>query len=166
MVTNKHYIKILASVTCILLIWVTLVSCNYLRPAEYEQPSPTQIDDPGNSNNNDIPKQSATPNLSSSLDYGLLNVADTVEKVRPSVVSIVSETVVRSRYGRARPAFGSGTGVIFAASGLVLTNNHVIEKSNSITVTIEDGTQETAQLFGSDPMSDLAVLKLPNGPYP
>ena len=109
MVTNKNYIKILASVTCILLIWVTLISCNYLRSAEDKQPSPTQIDDPGNSNNIDIPKQSATPNLSSSLDYGLLNVADTGEKVRPSVVSIVSETVVRSRYGRARPAFGSGT---------------------------------------------------------
>ena len=160
MVTTKHYIKILASVTCILLICGLLISCNYLGPTVDEQPSPTETD---NSNNNN---DSIRPILSSSLDYGLLNVADTVEKVRPSVVSIVSETVVRNRYGRPRPAFGSGTGVIFTAAGLVLTNNHVIEKSNSITVTMEDGTQEKAKLIGSDPMSDLAVLKLPSGPYP
>ena len=152
MVNTKHYIKILASVTCILLTCGLLISCNYLGPTVDKQPSPTETD---NSNNNNDP---ITPILSSSLDYGLLNVADTVEKVRPSVVSIVSETVVRSRYGRPRPAFGSGTGVIFTAAGLVLTNNHVIEKSNSITVTMEDGTQEKAKLIGSDPMSDLAVL--------
>ena len=129
MVTTKHYIKILASLTCILLIWGSLISCNYLRPTADNQTSSIETDhaDNSNNNNNDESKESITPILSSSLDYGLLNVADTVEEVRPSVVSIVSETVVISRYGRPRPAFGSGTGVIFTASGLVLTNNHVIE---------------------------------------
>ncbi|NQW23780.1 MAG: trypsin-like peptidase domain-containing protein [SAR202 cluster bacterium] len=96
----------------------------------------------------------------------LPNIADTVERVRPAVVSIVAEVVSQDFFGRTRSSFGSGTGVIFDSSGLVLTNNHVIEGGVAITVTQDDGTQVVAEVVGADRLSDLAVLQLPAGAYP
>ena len=96
----------------------------------------------------------------------LPNIADTVERVRPAVVSIVARTVSRDRFGRQSTGFGSGTGVIFDESGLVLTNNHVIEGGVEIIVTQDDGTQVEAEIIGADRLSDLAVLRLPGDGYP
>ncbi len=96
----------------------------------------------------------------------LPNIADTVERVRPAVVSIVAQTVSRDRFGRQSTGFGRGTGVIFDESGLVLTNNHVIEGGVEIIVTQDDGTQVQAQIIGADRLSDLAVLRLPGDGYP
>ena len=95
----------------------------------------------------------------------LPNVADTVVEVRPAVVSILAEVATAGMFG---PLGGSssGTGVIFTAGGLVLTNNHVIEGAQKITVTLDDGTQLEAGLVGTDWLSDLAVLRLPSGDYP
>ena len=95
----------------------------------------------------------------------LPNVADTVERVRPTVVSIVAEAVTQDFFG-IRRSFSSGTGVIFDPTGLVLTNNHVIERASKITVTLDDGTQLEAELVGADRLSDLAVLRIPDGRYP
>jgi len=47
-----------------------------------------------------------------------------------------------------------------AADGYIVTNNHVIDKASSITVTLDDGTQVPAKLVGADPKNDLAVLKI------
>ena len=96
----------------------------------------------------------------------LPNIADTVEQVRPAVVSIVAKTVSFDRFGRPMQGFGTGTGVIFDESGLVLTNNHVIEGGVEITITSDDGIQIPAEIVGADRLSDLAVLKLSNGTYP
>lgn len=95
----------------------------------------------------------------------LPNVADTVEQVRPAVVSILSEVITRDRFGTPRSNFGSGTGVIFAPEGLVLTNNHVIEGASNITVSMDDGSQVAAKLIGADRLSDLAVLRIPGEGY-
>ena len=95
----------------------------------------------------------------------LPNVADTVERVRPAVVSIVAEIVTSGFFGP-RSGFGTGTGIIFDSQGLVLTNNHVISTSENITVTLDDGTQMQAEVVGADRLSDLAVLRLPSGDYP
>ena len=92
------------------------------------------------------------------------NVADTVEKARPAVVSIVTEVIVRGFFGPTS-SFGSGTGVIFDADGLVLTNNHVISGAENITVTLDDGRQFQAEVVGADILSDLAVLRIPGDAY-
>jgi S1-C subfamily serine protease len=92
----------------------------------------------------------------------LPNIADTVERVRPAVVSILTEVMMQ---GRRQSSFGSGTGVIFDESGLVLTNNHVVEGGVEITVTLDDGTQIVAEVVGADRLSDLAVLRLPENGY-
>ena len=94
----------------------------------------------------------------------LPNVADTVERVRPAVVSIVSEIIVSGFFGP-RSSFGSGTGVIIDPEGLVLTNNHVVADSQNITVTLDDGTQMEATVVGADRLSDLAVLRIPGSGY-
>ena len=96
----------------------------------------------------------------------LPNIADRVERVRPAVVSIVARIVSQDRFGRQSAGFGSGTGVIFDESGLVLINNHVIEGGVEITITRDDGTQVEAELIGADLLSDLAVLQLPGDGYP
>ena len=92
----------------------------------------------------------------------LPSIADIVEKVRPAVVSILAE-IGPDRFGRSQ--FGSGTGVIVDPQGLVLTNNHVIEGATTITVTMDDGSQVEAQVVGADRLSDLAVLRIPEGDF-
>jgi serine protease DegQ len=56
--------------------------------------------------------------------------------------------------------FGLGSGVIVAANGYLLTNNHVVEGADDIEVQLSDGRQAKARLIGTDPDSDLAVLKI------
>ena len=110
-----------------------------------------------------------TPNNTSVGQIGAMlqlpNIADTVARVRPAVVSILTEVIVRDRFGRQRSSFGSGTGVIFDDSGLVFTNNHVIEGGVKITVTLDNGTQEMAEVVAAELVSDLAVLQLPGDGY-
>lgn len=59
---------------------------------------------------------------------------------------------------------GAGSGVIIDKSGLIVTNEHVIHKANSITVTLTDNRQFKGKVIGSDPLSDLAIVKLNNPP--
>ena len=95
----------------------------------------------------------------------LPNVADTVERVRPAVVSVVAEVVTRDAFGT-RSGFSSGTGVIIDPQGLVLTNNHVIEGASAVTVTFDDDSQVEAEIVGAHPPSDLAVLRIPGDNHP
>ncbi|KAA1289365.1 MAG: PDZ domain-containing protein [SAR202 cluster bacterium] len=114
----------------------------------------------------------AVPNVTNSVaierdpNGQLPNIADIVEQVRGSVVSIVAQVVTHDRFGRRASDFGSGTGVIFDESGLVLTNNHVIENGVQVIVTLDNGDQVKAEIIGSDRLSDLAVLRLPVDNYP
>ena len=110
-----------------------------------------------------VPAQPVEPEPS---QMQLLNVADTVEIARPAVVSIVAEARIRGVYGDVYSVFGNGTGVIFDPKGLVLTNTHVVDRVTTITVTMDDGSQEKARIIGADPMSDLAVLQLSGSDYP
>ena len=58
------------------------------------------------------------------------------------------------------PQVGLGSGVIVSASGYILTNNHVVESADEIEVTLNDGRRARAKVIGTDPDSDLAVLKI------
>jgi serine protease DegQ len=72
----------------------------------------------------------------------------------------------RDGQGPSQPQKGLGSAVIVSSSGYLLTNNHVIEDADDIEVQLSDGRQAQARLVGSDPETDVAVLKidLPNLP--
>lgn len=59
-----------------------------------------------------------------------------------------------------QPQAGLGSGVIVSPAGYILTNNHVIEEADQIEVILNDGRQSAAQVIGTDPESDLAILKV------
>ncbi|RYZ36873.1 MAG: trypsin-like serine protease, partial [Sphingobacteriales bacterium] len=78
-----------------------------------------------------------------------------------AVVHIIVDKQVRSRQtGQKTPASGSGTGFIISSDGYIVTNNHVIEYATSIRVILTSGREVTAQLTGTDPSTDLAVIKI------
>lgn len=129
---------------------------------------------------------SAQATLPSVVDGQTLpSLAPMIEKVRPAVVSIAVEGKRESsRSSRAVPEEfefffgpdpfgerqsaprqfrGEGSGVIINANkGYVVTNNHVIDGADKITVKLEDGREFKAKLVGADPLSDVALLKLDN----
>lgn len=62
--------------------------------------------------------------------------------------------------GNAYPKNGSGSGVIFSKDGYIVTNNHVVGFADNILVTLEDGREVKATKIGTDPTTDLAVIKI------
>jgi serine protease DegQ len=68
--------------------------------------------------------------------------------------------------GPSQPQAGLGSGVIVSPAGYVLTNNHVIEEADEIEVILNDGRKSVAKVIGTDPETDLAVLKVELGNMP
>lgn len=79
------------------------------------------------------------------------DIAEVVEKVRLAVVSVVSEVPSRDLFGRIFLGTQSGSGVIFNPQGHILTNNHVVEGAENVTVTLNDGRQYSSGGVGHRP---------------
>jgi serine protease Do len=105
---------------------------------------------------------------------GSVSIADVAERVLPSVVT-VSTTVVQRQQTPMFPFFGGGgqserqgqgigSGVIVSTDGYILTNNHVVAEAKEIKVTISDKREFDATVVGTDPKSDLAVIKIKGAP--
>ncbi len=110
----------------------------------------------------------------------LPSLAPMLEKVTPAVVNIATEGRVKQQLNplfadplfrrffnvpdqlveRKTSSLGSGV-IVDAKQGLVLTNNHVIANAVQITVTLRDGRQLEAEVVGTDPETDVAVIKMP-----
>jgi serine protease Do len=103
---------------------------------------------------------------------GSVSIADVAERVLPSVVTVA--TTVRQRQPTGLPFFfgqpqerqgqGIGSGVIVSKDGYILTNNHVVAEAKEIKVTISDKREFDATVVGTDPKSDLAVIKIKGSP--
>jgi serine protease Do len=115
-----------------------------------------------------------------------VSIADVAARSLPAVVNISSTKVIRRQAQRLSPFFNDpffrhffggrmspfgripresrqkslGSGVIVGKDGIVLTNNHVVEHADEIKVTLQDKREVKAKVVGTDPKSDLAVLKL------
>ncbi len=92
-----------------------------------------------------------------------LSVAQINQKARPAVVQVTNNQKVQGRFGAASgtaiPA-GVGTGFIFDKRGYILTNNHVVEGANSLTVATTDNKTFDAKIVGAYPQGDLAVIQI------
>ncbi len=82
------------------------------------------------------------------------------EKVADGVVNVTSTTIQMDFFFNAFPAQGSGSGSIIDARGHILTNYHVVADAQKLEVTLADGSKWAAELIGSDPDNDLAVIKI------
>ena len=109
---------------------------------------------------------------------GAHSLAEAARLAAPAVVSVVTSRA-RSRNPHAEdPAFGFfygernpsqqgvGSGVIVSPEGVLLTNNHVVEDAGEIDVQLSDGREVRAEVVGTDPETDLAVLRIPLGKLP
>jgi serine protease Do len=61
---------------------------------------------------------------------------------------------------------GQGSGFFISADGYAVTNNHVVEKAESVQVTTDDGKTHKAKVIGTDPRTDVALIKVEDGPFP
>jgi len=98
--------------------------------------------------------------ISVSRDGDTMTTVEAVRQLGPSVVQISTDTVAISLYNRIVPQTGVGSGIIIDKVGNILTNNHVVEGADLVTVTLNDGRSYPATLVGSDNITDLAVIKI------
>jgi serine protease Do len=108
-----------------------------------------------------------------------------VERLSPAVVNVNVEVAVRAAnmndplehfrfyFGipdgteGSRPTrMGQGSGFVISADGYILSNNHVVSGADKVTVTFQDGETRTAELVGSDPRTDVALLKVKGSNLP
>lgn len=135
----------------------------------------------------DKPKDQGKPSLNLKIDAKGLNrgpmemgsFSSVAKRVAPSVVKITVETKAKvidmddemmanpffrqffgNRQLRQAPQAGLGSGVIISQDGYIVTNNHVIEKADKVSVTLDDGRELKAKVVGTDPQTDVAVIKV------
>ncbi len=94
------------------------------------------------------------------LDVYSQTIVDVVKEVGPSVVHVQVRQGTNSLMQSQRKAKGSGSGLIIAPDGYVVTNSHVVENAVAIHVSLADGSSFRADLIGQDKATDLALLKL------
>ncbi len=152
---------------------LSLGSCSLL-PAKND--SLSQV--PGQQTNNTNPIIAPPPIISSSGDPNF--VVKVVQKIGGAVVRIDSSRTVTSRvpeefndpffrrfFGntipsepRQRVERGSGSGFIIDSSGRILTNSHVVDGADTVTVTLKDGRTFDGKVLGEDPVTDVAAIKI------
>ncbi|MBN2075211.1 MAG: trypsin-like peptidase domain-containing protein [Dehalococcoidales bacterium] len=90
----------------------------------------------------------------------LPSIADVVALVKPSVVAINTEITITDFFDRQSTQEAAGSGWIISEDGFIVTNNHVVADAETITVVLDDGRVFDAEIVGTDPLSDLAVIKI------
>jgi len=86
-------------------------------------------------------------------------VADAVDKVSESLVTINSMRLERRFYGLV-PSEGQGSGIVLYRNGLIITNNHVIDGATRVQINLKDGRTLVGEVVGADEQTDVAVVKV------
>ena len=115
-------------------------------------PSPPQVTAPANPD--------WTLPSSEGQESPLPDFTSVIAKIQPSVVAINTEVITYDIFNRPSTQEGAGSGWIIDEEGYVVTNNHVVEGAESITVTLDDGRTFPAGIVGTDPLTDIAIIKI------
>ena len=112
---------------------------------------------------------------------GYPDFTEAAERSLDGVVHVKTKTVSHQQYinpfdfffgfgdrGPSQPQerVGFGSGVIISKDGYIITNNHVVENANEVSVSLNDNREFTAEVVGTDPQSDLALLKIEGEDFP
>lgn len=118
-------------------------------------------------------------NLTTSEGYP--DFTEAAERSLDGVVHVKTKTVSQQQYinpldflfgfgdrnpSQLRERVGFGSGVIISKDGYIITNNHVVENANEVSVTLNDNRELTAKVVGTDSQSDLALLKIDGDDFP
>lgn len=126
------------------------------------------LDDSSRNTSSSTKSVNSNASLSQTSSVVTSDVSDIVDRVMPSIVSITNMSVeeVRSFFGGVteQTSESAGTGIIISQNDselLIVTNNHVVEGSNTLTVTFEDETSVEANIKGTNAEYDVAVIAVP-----
>ena len=155
--------------------WVLLilVIISFLSWQKLHQPKPTVAADGVK-----MPAEKVEPLIDTTRTGGVVSYSAAVKVAAPAVVNIfttqkvkqmnhplLNDPVFREFFGNQAPQQPQnenslGSGVIVRADGYILTNNHVIAQAEHIVVSLHDGRRAEAKVIGTDPDTDLAVIKI------
>ena len=140
-----------------LLLSLTLVACS----GGSSDAEPTATEEPnGSIEATEEPQaQSASQILTTPVD-SLPSIADIIDGVKPSVVSIAVVSTSLDFFLRPIAGQGNGSGVIVREDGYIATNYHVIKDADNIRVHLSDGRSYDAKVIGQDPLTDIAVVQI------
>jgi len=142
-----------------ILILVLSLSSGCLLPDAETSPPPNSS--PTNNTVDQIDSDWVPPPVDSDASV-LPSIADVVAKVKPSVVAINTEVVTYDIFNQPFTQKGAGSGWIIDETGIIVTNSHVVEGAESITVILDDGRTFSVDIntVATDPLTDLAILKI------
>ena len=165
---RKLWLLFSQAVTVLLALWFVVAT---LKPTWI---GGTVLSNAGGGGSKIVTLREAGSTATTSAGGALPSYAVAAKKAMPAVVSITTTRKVQKHphandpwfkfffgdQGRAQPQSGLGSGVIVSDDGYVLTNNHVVEGMDDFELQLSDGRRAAAKLVGTDPDSDLAVLKI------
>ncbi|WP_091903785.1 S1C family serine protease [Maribacter stanieri] len=122
-------------------------------------------------NNNGFANASYTPTSARGAGINEVDFTSAAENTVNAVVHVKNITISKAPAnifdifygnggGRSVPQVGTGSGVIISSDGYIVTNNHVINKANQLQVTLNNNRTYNAELIGTDPNSDIALIKI------
>jgi len=116
----------------------------------------------------------ATPTPLSDVDMAPIDIEEQLitnlyQRISPAVVHVTARIITMDFFFGPSASEGTGSGFVVDRSGHIVTNNHVIEGADSIEITFSDESRVPAEIVGTDPLNDLAILmpeSLPPGTMP
>jgi len=165
--------KKIIKISLALLFGLSLSSCDLISP--YIPFVPTSEDDNNSTNKNQKQDTSVVNDIDVHYyseesvelaktgklgDIYYTCAADVVDAVADSVVEIVTETITTSYWYGKQISQGAGSGVIINEDGYIVTNNHVIEDADTISVLLRDSSNYVAELIATDAEADIAIIKI------
>ncbi len=157
LVVKRMKTRLLVAALILIISLVLSAGCEILPEVETSKPSNPPTSDATTPIDSDwelSPSESQAPILPS--------IADVVAKVKPSVVTINTEVVTYDFFNQPFTQEGAGSGWIISEDGIIITNNHVVEGAESVTVTLDDGRTFPVDMttIATDWLTDLAVLQI------